>query len=103
MNPPKTQDEAATPPRKSPVYSETFRRDAVAAWRQSAASVPKYAKELGVHETTLYAWIRDKERPHGGGAQTPPSVESLQAELRTVRAELERTRVQRDILKKPWA
>jgi transposase-like protein len=66
--------------------------------------VPKYAKQIGVHETSLYAWIRSEESPlpvvAGGGAQTPPSVELLQAENRQLRAELERTRVQRDILKK---
>ena len=101
MNQPKTKDVAATPPRKYvPEYTETFRRDSVAAWRQSGQSVPKYAPQIGIHETTLYAWIREEERPHGGGAKTPADVDSLQAEVRQLRAECERLRTQRDILKK---
>lgn len=100
MNEPKSKDVAATPPRKSIVYNEAFRRDSVAAWRQSGQSVPKYAPQIGVHETTLYAWIREEDRPHGGGAKTPADVDSLQAENRQLRAECERLRTQRDILKK---
>jgi transposase len=101
MNEPKTKDGAATPPRKYvPEYTEAFRRDSVAAWRQSGQSVPKYAPQIGIHETTLYAWIREEDRPHGGGAKTPADVDSLQAENRQLRAECERLRTQRDILKK---
>jgi transposase len=101
MNKPETKDGAATPVRKYvPEYDEAFRRDSVAAWRLSGESVPKYAPKIGVHETTLYAWIRTEERPHGGGAQTPADVGSLQAELRALRQENERLRTQRDILKK---
>ena len=64
--------------------------------RLPAANAPK----IGVHETTLYAWIRTEERPHGGGAQTPADIGSLQAELRALRQQNERLRTQRDILKK---
>ncbi len=42
-------------------------------------------------------WIRD--RPHGGGAKTPADVDSLQTENRQLRAECERLRTQRNILK----
>lgn len=82
-----------------------FRRDAVAAWRCSGLSVPKYALQIGVNSSTLYNWIHAEESPlpgvAGGGAPAVSrSIEHLEAELRTMRAELERTRLQRDILKK---
>ena len=100
MSQTETKDVTATTTRKSVVYPEAFRRDSVAAWRRSGLSVPKYAPQIGVHETTLYTWIRAEERPHGGGEKTPTDLDSLQAENRRLRAENENLRAQRDILKK---
>lgn len=95
----------ATPARITRGHSLEFRRDAVAAWRASGLSVPQYALQLGVNSSTLYTWIHATGSPlpgvAGGGAPgAPRSVEQLEAELRAIRAELERTRQQRDILKK---
>ena len=85
-------------------YTHEFKRDSVEAFRASGQSVPSYAPQIGVHETTLYAWIREVESPltppMGGDAQKPATVDELRAQLRALRAELERTRTQRDILKK---
>jgi transposase-like protein len=68
-------------------------------------SANKYAAQIGVDSSTLYAWIRQIDSPlpgvAGGGAPAAPrTLEALEAELRATRAELERTRLQRDILKK---
>ncbi len=102
MNQNKDKEVPATPARFKTGHSREFRRDCVAAWRASGISVPKYATQVGVHNSTLYAWIHAEESPlpgvAGGGA--PRTVEQLEAELRATRAELERTRQQRDILKK---
>jgi transposase-like protein len=79
MNPTKSPEATATPARKTVIYSEAFRRDSVAAWRASGLSVPKYAKEIGVHETSLYAWIRSEESPLpgvAGAARKPHPVSS---------------------------
>ena len=67
--------------------------------------MPKYAGQIGVHCPTLSAWIHAEGSPlpgvAGGGAPGPKrTVEQLEAELRATRVELERTRLQRDILKK---
>jgi hypothetical protein len=59
-------------------------------------------RQIGIHETRLYAWIGEEDRPHGGGAKTPADVDSLPAENRPLRAECERLRTQRGSLKKPW-
>jgi len=86
-------------------YPLQFRRDSVAAWRSSGMSANQYAAQIGVDSSTLYAWIRADQSPlpgvAGGGAPTAArSVEALEAALRATQAELERTRQQRDILKK---
>ena len=95
----------ATQARGRTGYPLEFRRDSVAAWRSSGLSVPKYADQIGVDSSTLYTWIRQSDSPlpgvAGGGAPaTPRTVEELEAALRATQAELERTRQQRDILKK---
>ena len=95
----------ATPARGRTGHSMEFRRDSVAAWRASGLSVPKYAGQIGVNSSTLYTWIHAEGVPltgvSGGGAPgVPRTLEEAAAELRTLRAELERTRLQRDILKK---
>lgn len=105
MSQTKAKDVPATPARIRTGYPLEFRRDSVAAWRTSGLSVPKYAGQIGVHCSTLYSWIHAEGSPlpgvaGGGAAGTPRTVEQLEAELRAMRTELERTRLQRDILKK---
>ena len=72
MNQIKNKDVPATPARINSIYPMEFRRDSVAAWRVSGLSVPKYAGQIGVHCTTLYAWIHAERSPlpgvAGGGA-----------------------------------
>jgi transposase-like protein len=86
-------------------YPVEFRRDSVAAWRSSGMSANQYAAQIGVDSSTMYTWIRQADSPlpgvAGGGAPSAPrTVEQLEAALRATQAELERTRLQRDILKK---
>lgn len=105
MNQTKNKDVLAVPARIKAGYPTEFRRDSVAAWRASGLSVPKYAGQIGVHCSTLYAWIHAEESPlpgvAGGGApKVPRTLEQVEAELRSTQVELERTRLQRDILKK---
>ena len=95
----------ATPARRGSGYPAEFRRDSVAAWRSSGLSACKYAAQIGVDSSTMYTWIRQADRPLPGEAggcapAAPRTLEALEAELRATRAELERTRLQRDILKK---
>ena len=99
-----SQTEPSKKRKRSGPYTAEFKRDSVAAYRASGQSVPHYAPQIGIHETTLYAWIRETDSPltppMGGVAQNPATIEGLQAQNRMLRGELERTRIQRDILKK---
>jgi transposase len=82
-------------------FDETFKREAVALLLQSGKSAKQLAAELGVSHWNLRDW---KERY---GPPPPPSTprcpETLEAENRQLRREVETLRLQRDILKKPWA
>lgn len=94
----------ATPARGRAGHSLEFRRDSVSAWHASGLSVPVYARQIGVNSSTLYAWIHAEGVPltgvSGGPAPAARTLEQAEAELRAMRAELDRTRLQRDILKK---
>lgn len=99
------KDVPATQARIRTGHSLEFRRDAVAAWRASGISVLRYAGQIGINCSTLYTWIHAEESPlpgvAGGGAPNAPrTVEQLESELRSTRTELDRVRLQRDILKK---
>jgi hypothetical protein len=62
---------AATPPRKSIVYDEAFRRDSVAACTQSGQSVPKYAAQIEVHRDDVVCF-GFATAPMGAARKHPP-------------------------------
>ena len=83
---------APTP--RSKRYDETFKRQAVENWLRSGRPGTQLARELGVSYPSLKDW---KRRYHG---DLTPDRPDLAAENRALKAELQRVREQRDILKK---
>jgi transposase len=80
---------------KRRIFDETFKREALALWLRADRPLKQLAAELGVSPKSL----RDWKKLYG----PPPPVRSQQAlemELRALRRENERLRLQRDILKK---
>lgn len=75
-------------------YDETFKRQAVENWLRSSKPGTQVAHELGVSYPALKEW---KRRYYG---DTNPVRADLEAENRALKAELQRVREQRDILKK---
>jgi transposase len=80
----------------APVYSETFRRQAVDLIAAEKLTVAEAARRLGVDATTLRKWVK-KYRPTPATAAPTPSVEQ---ELRRLREENRQLKMERDILKK---
>jgi transposase len=84
-------------------YTREFKTEAVKLVTEQGYSVAEAARSLGVHETLLRSW---KQAPQAQGDQAfpgqgnPPAVEE---ELRRLRAENQRLRAERDILKKAAA
>jgi transposase-like protein len=79
-------------------FSSAFKQEAVALVRRSGQSANQVAKELGIGQTSLSRWLRQAAGPaHGAnGFQATEEVQAL-------RREVERLRMERDILKKAAA
>ena len=79
-------------------FTPEFKAEAVQMVHDSGGNIAQVAKELGIYDSTLGNWVREK-RAEANGA---PSIEE-RAEIRELRRELERTRRERDILAKAVA
>jgi transposase len=80
------------------VFSPEFRREALELLRQSGKSANELAKELGVNQTTLSRW-----KPEAQASVEPRNALPAAEELRQLRRENERLRMEREILKKAAA
>src|SRR5262249_42392425 len=89
--------------RKRRVYTPEFKAEAVKLVTEQGYSVAEAARSLGVHETLLRSWKQALEaqgdQAFPGHGKLPPFEE----ELRRLRAENQRLRAERDILKKATA
>jgi len=75
-------------------YDAVFKQQAVENWIKTGRPGTQIAQELGISYPSLKEW----KRRYTGEAL--PAHGNLEAENRTLRAELARVREQRDILKK---
>ena len=89
--------------RKRRAYTPEFKAEAVKLVTEKGYSLAEAARSLGIHETLLRSWKQavDKqgEQAFPGHGKLPPFEE----ELRRLRAENQRLRAERDILKKATA
>jgi transposase len=89
----------ATRVKKTRVYTEEFKREALELLENSGRSVHALSRELGIPQRTLYDWVeasREKEtKPRPGSAE--------EAEILRLRRELALVTQERDILKKAVA
>lgn len=84
-------------------YTPEFKTEAVKLITEQGYSVAEAARTLGVHQTLLRSWkhaLASKGSDAFPGQGHPPAVEQ---ELRRLRAENQRLRAERDILKKAAA
>ncbi len=75
-------------------YDAAFKQEAVENWIKTGKPGTQIARELGISYPSLKDW---KRHYHGDAV---PQREDLAAENRALKAELNRVREQRDILKK---
>ena len=88
--------------RKRPTYSDEFKRDAVRLVVDEGYSIKAACQAVGVCEASLRAWHRKlapPPEPCGEGA----TLAELQAENKRLRKQLQRTELEREILKKATA
>lgn len=100
-------------------YSDEFKADAVSLYeRHPELSYSKAAEDLGIGDATLKVWVRQARKNAGKlptqapqGAEVPETVEdelarlrveneSLRADKRSMRADLDRVTEERAILQK---
>ncbi len=84
-------------------YTPEFKREAVRLARSAGTSLPKAAKELGLHVNTLRGWVHNFK---AGKWQAEPGTELKSAEAKEIerlKRELDRVTMERDILKKATA
>lgn len=85
--------------RKKPTYSAEFKSEAIALVLKQGYSIGKASTNLGISESALRKWVV-KAQDLG---LDPKNSEPLEKELRELKRELDRTRQERDILKKAIA
>jgi len=79
-------------------FTSEFKQEAVALVQRSGRSANQVAQELGVSQTALSHWLREATHAASG-----PNGFQAAEELKALRREVERLRMERDILKKAAA
>ena len=84
-------------------FTRDFKRNAVQLVTEKGMAVGKVARDLDIHPNLLHLWrrqfLKDGDKAFSGKGRVKPE----NAEIRKLRKELERTREERDILKKALA
>jgi transposase len=88
-------------------FTDEFKREAVALWEASGRPQTEVASDLGIMPAMLRRWQRKLQE---GGVPVPPAAKppvstmaspaDQAAEIARLRRELDRARMERDILKK---
>jgi transposase len=88
-------------PKATKPYPDQFKREAVELVRISGRPIRQIADELGVADQTLRNWISADEAARGGTESR--LAENEREELKALRKENKRLRMEREILKKAAA
>ena len=85
--------------RKYKSYTKEFKQEAVALVTEQGYSAVEAAEAVGVNPNQIYAWKKHVEEQASGTALS----DNERAELRQLRAENKRLRMEKEILKKASA
>jgi transposase len=97
----KMETMAGKKPRRRRSFTPEFKAEVVALVRQPGKTAGGVAREMGLTETAVRAWVRQAELDEGGRADGLSTAE--RAEMAQLRKELRETREERDILKRAVA
>ena len=86
--------------RKVTSYTLEFKQSSAKLAAESEQPISTTARELGVHETTLHGWVK---RYACGHKKSNLAATATTEELKRVKKELARVKLERDILKKAAA
>ncbi len=84
-------------------YPEELKQTAIEMALQRDKSAKAVAEELGISPKTLYGWLRQYRQEHGLRSEGEMRQESMEEELKRLRRENTRLKMEREILKKATA
>lgn len=84
-------------------YTREFKEDAVRLVTDKGMPVAQVALDLGIHENTIYKWIRQYKADPGGAFPGKGRLKPQDEEMRQLQRENEVLREEREILKKALA
>jgi transposase len=84
-------------------FTKEFKVEAVRLITEGGQSISKVARDLGIRDTMLGRWKKDWEQDCEVAFPGKGHLKPEEAELRRLRRENERLRMERDILKKAAA
>jgi len=85
---------------KRRIYDAEFKRDAIRLATNNSYGVSETARRLGINANMLGRWKRGAETTPNGALSGSGQVSPEQDELRRLREENKRLRMERDLLKK---
>lgn len=88
-------------PRRS--FTKEFKREAVRLITEGKQSIAQVARDLGIRDTILGRWKKEAAQHQEAAFPGNGQLRADEAELRQLRWENERLRMERDILKKAAA
>lgn len=84
-------------------YDKDFKLNAIKLYQESGRSMNSISDELGIPSTTFHQWITAYKQEGDAGFPGKGNPKSSEAELISLRKELQHVRQERDILKKAVA
>lgn len=81
-------------------YTKEFKRDAISLVIEQGYSQADAAKSLGVHAALLSRWIREYKTDEGNAFRGKGKLSAEAEELRSLREEVKRLKMEKEILKK---
>ena len=81
-------------------YSKEFKLDAVSLVLDQGYGCVEAAKSLGIHQVLLSRWIKEHQAPDGQAFRGNGKLSPEQAEIRRLKEENKRLKMEKEILKK---
>ena len=81
-------------------YSKEFKLDAVSLVSEQGYSRAEAARSLGINAQMLGRWVKEHKSEDGQAFRGNGKLTPEQEELRTLRAQIKRLQMEKDILKK---
>lgn len=89
--------------RRRGLYTREFKEDAVRLVTDRGRSVSEVAIDLGIHENTIYKWMRQYKADPEGAFPGKGRLKPQDEEMRRLQRENEVLKEEREILKKALA